>query len=278
METTLPSQRNVVAWIFQGNPKHYDIDKYFSRQTFVYWNCPRFASLMQINMPVFFKRSGPSNGIVALGKIVEIPKPVSELDRPEFLGTDLWNEIPQEELPKVGIQLEDVRLTAGEGMISWNDVSQLPSLTDHPVVKVRIGTIFRLGMEQSLDLHRIWGNDGAGLPSPGASGQEGNRQEVRHIRIERNQQLIQDKKQQFLEEHGLLKCEICNFQYDDSYPAHLAEGYIEVHHLIPLAELDGATITNLTDLICVCANCHRMIHRTKCAQDNYQTLLGYFSH
>ena len=47
-------QRDVVAWVFQGNPSLYDIDTYLSRQTFIYWNCPILSELMKIGMPVFF--------------------------------------------------------------------------------------------------------------------------------------------------------------------------------------------------------------------------------
>ena len=44
----------------------------------------------------------------------------------------------------------------------------------------------------------------------------------------------------------------------------MGKGYIEVHHIKPLSNLDEVVIVNPeTDLICVCANCHRMLHRFK---------------
>ena len=40
--------------------------------------------------------------------------------------------------------------------------------------------------------------------------------------------------------------------------------YIEVHHLNPLSEQDGEQeVDPVTDMVCLCANCHRMIHRNR---------------
>ena len=62
--------------------------------------------------------------------------------------------------------------------------------------------------------------------------------------------------------HGQ-KCVTCGFDFGDVYGDRGA-GYIEVHHLIPLAEVDEDHIVNPeTDLAPVCANCHRMIHRRR---------------
>ncbi|HUY24513.1 MAG TPA: hypothetical protein VMV09_04310 [Candidatus Saccharimonadales bacterium] len=45
----------------------------------------------------------------------------------------------------------------------------------------------------------------------------------------------------------------------------LGEGYIEAHHLVPLAEVAGRPEPRIldpaTDFTVVCANCHRMLHR-----------------
>ena len=56
---------------------------------------------------------------------------------------------------------------------------------------------------------------------------------------------------------------ICGFDFELKY-GELGKGYIEVHHIKPLSNLDEVVIVNPeTDLICVCANCHRMLHRFK---------------
>ena len=53
---------------------------------------------------------------------------------------------------------------------------------------------------------------------------------------------------------------ICGFDFEQKY-GELGKGYIEVHNIKPLATLEQEVFVNLeTDLICVCANCHRMLH------------------
>ncbi len=62
--------------------------------------------------------------------------------------------------------------------------------------------------------------------------------------------------------HGT-KCMACGFDFELVYGAR-GKGYIEIHHIVPLADKNEETEVNpATDLIVVCANCHRMIHRKK---------------
>ncbi|MET9413236.1 HNH endonuclease [Streptomyces klenkii] len=56
-----------------------------------------------------------------------------------------------------------------------------------------------------------------------------------------------------------LRCEVCAFDFGRSY-GQLGEGYIEVHHVVPL-HISGLRETQLDDLALLCANCHRMCHR-----------------
>ena len=62
--------------------------------------------------------------------------------------------------------------------------------------------------------------------------------------------------------HGL-SCEICGFNFFDTY-GNLGHNYIEVHHRVSLHTLNEEVIPNPeTDMVCVCSNCHRMLHRDK---------------
>jgi 5-methylcytosine-specific restriction protein A len=62
--------------------------------------------------------------------------------------------------------------------------------------------------------------------------------------------------------HGTV-CQACGFDFEKTY-GEIGKDYIEVHHTKPLCEVDGVVEINpATDLICICANCHRMIHRRK---------------
>lgn len=65
-----------------------------------------------------------------------------------------------------------------------------------------------------------------------------------------------------IKKHGTV-CQGCGFDFEKTY-GEIGKGYIEVHHIKQLSEENGAVEINPeTDLICVCANCHRIIHKRK---------------
>ena len=60
--------------------------------------------------------------------------------------------------------------------------------------------------------------------------------------------------------HGY-SCQVCGFNFKETYGEH-GEGYIHVHHLNPISEVEGEQLINpKDDLAVLCANCHAMIHR-----------------
>jgi len=63
--------------------------------------------------------------------------------------------------------------------------------------------------------------------------------------------------------HHHTVCQVCGFDFEKVYGDRGA-GFIEVHHLRPIATLKRATkIDPRKDMSVVCANCHRMIHRKR---------------
>lgn len=81
-----------------------------------------------------------------------------------------------------------------------------------------------------------------------------------HKRRERNAGITTKKKRSFLKKHGSLFCEVCGFDFESTY-GEIGEGFIECHHIRPLAEAEPNGRTRLEDLALLCANCHRIIHR-----------------
>lgn len=60
--------------------------------------------------------------------------------------------------------------------------------------------------------------------------------------------------------HGLT-CNACGFNFEKQYGTR-GTNYIEVHHVKPISTFENEQNVNpKTDLITVCSNCHRMIHR-----------------
>ncbi|WP_405143857.1 HNH endonuclease [Sphaerisporangium sp. NBC_01403] len=82
----------------------------------------------------------------------------------------------------------------------------------------------------------------------------------RHLARERSRKLRQRKIDSVLKNGGTLACEACGFDFEKQYGPRGA-GYIECHHVIPLHQAGEGT-TKLSDLALICANCHRVIHRT----------------
>lgn len=80
--------------------------------------------------------------------------------------------------------------------------------------------------------------------------------------IKRCGTLIKKAKSIFKKKNGSLKCQICGFNFEEVY-GKLGEDYIEGHHIIPLASRKEECISRIEDVVLVCANCHRMLHRKK---------------
>jgi len=71
-------------------------------------------------------------------------------------------------------------------------------------------------------------------------------------------------------------CEACDFDFEQTYGPRGHE-YIECHHVDPLGRRDDpSTTTTVLNVRMVCANCHRMVHRTRdpMAVEDLRSLLG----
>lgn len=88
------------------------------------------------------------------------------------------------------------------------------------------------------------------------SGIEGWKKE-RHLQyFERDQKL----RSEAIRIHGTI-CSVCGFNFKETY-GNIGSGFIEVHYREPLYIHKGPQEVNpRTDLVVVCSNCHRMIHR-----------------
>lgn len=87
-----------------------------------------------------------------------------------------------------------------------------------------------------------------------------------HKRIERNRKLAARAKKI----HGYT-CQACGFNFEMKY-GEIGLAFIEAHHLTPLHTLKGQKITldPKHDFAVLCANCHRMIHKSEfvnCIED-----------
>jgi len=85
---------------------------------------------------------------------------------------------------------------------------------------------------------------------------EGKKRNILVNTYERNARL----RKQTINFHGVT-CMACKFNFQVKYGKH-GENFIEVHHINPLSRTKDEHIVNpKTDMVVLCSNCHRMVHR-----------------
>jgi 5-methylcytosine-specific restriction endonuclease McrA len=68
-------------------------------------------------------------------------------------------------------------------------------------------------------------------------------------------------------QNGRIICEVCGFDFYMKY-GKIGQGYIEIHHQKPIFQYEESDFSKvvtdaLNNLVPLCSNCHRMIHRNK---------------
>ena len=91
---------------------------------------------------------------------------------------------------------------------------------------------------------------------------EGKLKLKQHLVRERNPEVIKLAKERYLQLHGKLICEVCEFDFAARY-GDIGEGFIEGHHTKPISEMAEDEVTMVEDIALVCSNCHRMLHRKR---------------
>lgn len=70
---------------------------------------------------------------------------------------------------------------------------------------------------------------------------------------------------------GKIFCECCGFDFTKAYD--IDDEYIEIHHRFPFSQTEGEhPVNSQTDLVPLCANCHRMIHHGQGGKGNCMSL------
>jgi 5-methylcytosine-specific restriction protein A len=100
------------------------------------------------------------------------------------------------------------------------------------------------------------------VPAEDREWAEGQPRLVFHLRRERAPGLSRAKKAEFRRVHRRLFCERCSMDPVETYGGEHGEACIEVHHHdVQIAEMALGHQTRLEDLQCLCASCHRVVHR-----------------
>ena len=83
-----------------------------------------------------------------------------------------------------------------------------------------------------------------------------------HLARERNRRLVKSRRQQAIRGLESWSVKYVVLIFSVCYGAR-GTGFIECHHMKPVATLGEGQKTHIDDLALVCANCHRIIHRCK---------------
>ncbi len=82
---------------------------------------------------------------------------------------------------------------------------------------------------------------------------------------ERSKNLVKIAKEHYLH-NGKVYCSACNFNFEDFY-GEIGKGYIEIHHLKPIFAYEDSFEQDINEalinVVPVCSNCHKIIHRDK---------------
>ena len=146
-------------WLFQGNPKTYQIDAYLSSHVGkqIVWavNQRHYRHEMQGDDEVFIWRADgwrPGTGGVVGWGVIAVPPTMLPDDAPE-----LWEHRAKAATAlRVVITLKEVRLTAAAGMLTRAQIKTQPGLTDLAILRMAQHTNYRLEPEQAAILWAMW--------------------------------------------------------------------------------------------------------------------------
>jgi hypothetical protein len=148
----------VRAWIFQGNPDHFDIDGYLATQPSRFlWLVTRYARDMQPGDHVFIYRTGSAAGVIAEAEIIGAPEP--QPDDPEALP--FWRAEGAgagEVVPRALLRLVKTANTREILRRDW--LLEDPVLRELPNLKMAAGTNYRIEPHAAERLTTLWNRTG----------------------------------------------------------------------------------------------------------------------
>ncbi|CAM3996975.1 AAA family ATPase [Cohnella lubricantis] len=132
-------------WIFQGNPKVFDIDTYLTESSILQWDIRQkhFKDEIKIEDQVFIWRAdgGQKNtgGIVGLARIAELPV----FDE----GEQCW---------RVKLNKVEHRTSPEAGMLLRHELKEWPVTADLPIFKINQNTNYKLSESEYKVLLELW--------------------------------------------------------------------------------------------------------------------------
>jgi len=149
------------TWIFQGNPRKFDVDSYLRSRSDILWTVGN--SKMQNNISVsdvayIWRADGNvrgSGGIVAKGYVTDLPKPMADD------GSNLWYTNDGNDIfNRVAIRIDDVRLSPENGMLLRTELEKHPVLCNLWILKWRAAILYQVTPEHAKVIGQLWAAEG----------------------------------------------------------------------------------------------------------------------
>ncbi|WP_174612909.1 AAA family ATPase [Virgibacillus ihumii] len=131
-------------WIFQGNPKQFNIDEYILNNENITWSVRQKQFVNEINLAdkVFLWRSDGgkkhSGGIIAHAEVI--------------------SNVFEEDEYRVELKLKEPRLTKKEGMLLRHQLKEIPETMNLQIIKIATGTNFPLTEDEYQRILKLWNN------------------------------------------------------------------------------------------------------------------------
>ncbi|WP_139891389.1 EVE domain-containing protein [Bacillus sp. D386] len=155
----IDKQNHTNTWIFQGNPKVFDVDNYVQNNKYIWWSLRQkhFKENIKLNDIVFIWRSDgyvkESGGIIAKTKVVALPTDETDDEgAKEYWHTEDWKN------PYLSVKLEviEFRIEKDKGFINRLSLKDNPILCDLLILRLRQQTNYLLSEEQAAELNNLW--------------------------------------------------------------------------------------------------------------------------
>jgi len=144
-------------WIFQGNPKVFDVDGYLMKYSILDWlvRQKQYGHMIHPGDPAFIWRAKGgmpgSGGIIAKGVILEDPE-LRDTDTPHT-----WYVPPEEPIElRVKIKIEEYRLDSFHGMVTKKELEVIPNLKENKIFHFYQATNFQLSQEEFNTIMDRW--------------------------------------------------------------------------------------------------------------------------
>lgn len=150
-------EEHINTWIFQGNPKIFDVDNYAKNHKCIWWSLRQehFRDKIQLHDEAFLWRSDGgqrgTGGIFAKTRVVNLPQErTDDENAKDYWHTDDWAN------PYLAVKLEVLEVRLEDGLISRLSLLEHPVLKDLLILRLPQQTNYVLSQEHGEELQKLW--------------------------------------------------------------------------------------------------------------------------